>query len=114
MGKVWHYLTKNDSSSANSIESDREFLLRLPAICVQYPVLADLAEGAWNKAIEHFWSAINKIVNKVAQQIEETQLRACTKQLHDQRTTAWKKVLDDSRSAFLLAVKESFVRNPAR
>jgi hypothetical protein len=93
---------------------DAEFLKRLPAICDKFPVLVNLANGAWDKATEYFASSIEKSIDRMAHQIEDIQIDHCRKQLDTHRSHSWKKVLDESRESFLTAVKARFRRHAER
>ncbi|KAI0089047.1 hypothetical protein BDY19DRAFT_993280 [Irpex rosettiformis] len=111
--KLLSYFSNSDPSK-NSVDNDRQFLRRLPDICARFPVLVNLADETWARAVEHLSLHINRIVNRAAQEVEDTQVQECKKQLAAQRKLAWTNVLDDSRGAFLTAVKERFVRDPER
>lgn len=96
------------------MDDDREFLRRLTDIDLRFPVLAHLAEGAWVSAAEHFSAFVARATNKLAQQIEDTQVLECNKQLDAQRKAAWRNILNESKDAFLKAVKGHFIRHSDR
>lgn len=99
-----------DISNCSSVE----FLRRLPEIVDKFPVLAEAANEAVSRAIEHFTGNIRKVVNRTAHLLEELQRDGCKRELKIKREYTWNSALDETRHEFLQAVSNTTVRDPTK
>ncbi|KAJ3555967.1 hypothetical protein NM688_g2284 [Phlebia brevispora] len=90
---------------------DKAFLGGLPEVVAKYPVLASLAEQVFSLASEHFASHINKEVHKFAKSLEDTQRNDCKKQVRMSADHQIKAICDSTRTDFLHAVQDVFIKN---
>lgn len=90
---------------------DKDFLNGLTALSVKYPALTELVEQAFALATSHFLSHIEKEAVKTAKEIEEAQRKDCTKQLNMALEHQLTAIRDKSRSQFLQAVEDTFVKD---
>ncbi|KAF7800147.1 hypothetical protein EIP86_011392 [Pleurotus ostreatoroseus] len=98
-------------SKKGSAVDDKDFLNSLTALSVKYPTLADLVQQAFTIATSYFLSCVETEASRVAKEIEEVQREECTKQLNMALKHQLAALRDRSRSEFLQAVEDAFVKD---